>query len=625
MLAPAAPAAGGAVAPPTLHVTPRVDKATIYQNKSLQRRCAPLAFVEAVPEVQVMVPMPETAFDRDSLQVEFGVAFDGKIVLAGVVLDTIERLQLRSDGTVDVTAPDVASASDADSDADGAVASASAAARAELEEQLRAVEEKLRHNEIAREECDDECAFKTQMTNAAVQVGKDGPFLRGQALFDEGMWGAQVDSVLATTRAHKKQLRELRCAAAALEEEKTIIKNKLHGGVRVADGGEKPSKVRMAVLTLKVLSPVPAGPEAVVYVSYTVPAGSWRPVYEAHLNTLTNEVDLYYNAEVSMTMDDDLQDVVLTLSSAAPRRNVALPSSTEIWRCGVVHPPPPVPMPRGGAFNCVAEDEKRENMVCGSAMPMMLCCAAPMMRRAEAAVEQVGGGAIMNFTIPNRQTVAASGKSTRVPLTEVRMPARISYTCVPEKSLAAFTQATITNTSDFLLLAGEVAVFLDGNYVTRSHLDKQCVSGGKMEMHFGADPSVEVKRVLLRQTNKVNSSLLKGTETKVKAVTYKITVRNKKRETEAATGTICVKLIEHIPVSSEEQLQVRLVAPQHPYREIYIYDTPEDMVEQQTRKSRLLDNEGIVEIERKIAAGEKTEVLFTYEVEAPRDSTIYGL
>ncbi|CAC9509853.1 conserved hypothetical protein [Leishmania infantum JPCM5] len=631
------PPAGASALPLTLHVAPRVDRATIYQNKSLQRRCAPLSFSTPVNEVQVMVPMPkkfdgQCGFDGDSVQVEFGASFDGKVILAGVLVDEVERRCLRSDGTVAVEATrvaEVASASDSDADGEGAGDTSSANARRKLESQLRTVKQKLQLNEIAQAEAAAVRDYTVDCVTSAVEPCKAAPLMCTAALHDPEMWGAHLDALENATREHAKAKRELLRAKEALEAEKSELEMKLC----VVNGGQSPrsgrsdeagTTVDVVVLTLKVLKPVPAGPEAVVYVSYMVPSGRWNAVYEVHLNTVTNEVVLYYNAEVVLNYGDDLKDVSLTLSSAVPRRNAALPPAMTIWRCGVVQPSPPTPQfmmsPNAAMADCA------DDGICFAlAERAPARCAAPMIKRAMAQVEQAGTGAIMNFAIPNPQTVMANGKTTRLPLAELRMPAAISYMSVPEKSLAAFTHAKITNTSDFLLLPGEVAVFLDGNYVLRSRIDKQCASGSKLDMYFGADPSVEIKRVLLRQANKVQSSYLKGKKNQVKTYAYRITIRNKKRATGSVDGALRIKLVEHIPISSEELLQVRLVSPAKPHEDVYIYDDEEDRVEQERRKLRLLNNEGIVEIERRVRAGESVELVFAFEVEAPSNATIYGL
>lgn len=630
--------------PPTLHVSPRVDAATIYKNKSRLRRCAALSFAAAVEEVQVMVPMPagrgpQSAFDRDSLQVEFGAAYDGRVVLAGVLVDEVDAACLREDGTVDVDAArraapaEAESADSVDGDSDneagaraGAVQS-SADVRREVEAQLAELRVQLQLNEIALSEATAARDYSVEMAQHAVDSGNDASsgtaLATAGVMFDTEMWAAHVDMVAAAKRDFVRRRRELQHEREALERRVAVLESRLPSphSRRYASEPDA-SKVVVAVLTLKVLEAVPAGPEAVVYVSYMVQRGAWSAVYEAHLDTLTNEVVLYYNAEVRMNDGEDLQDVELTLSSAAPRRNAALPPTMTIWRCGVVQPPPPPPPQNSNQMEYCC-DEVMDAAPCHM---LMACAPAPMMARMSAQVEQVGAGGVVNFAIPTPQTVLANGKTTRVPLTELRMPAKISYVCVPEKMPAAFTHAKIKNTSDFLLLTGDVAVFLDGNYVTRSQLGSECASGGTVALDFGVDRSVEVKRVLLRQANrKVQSSYLKGTKNRVRTYAYKITIRNKKRASGGSDGGVVVKVIEHMPVSSEEQLRVRLVSPSRPQEEVYIYDDAADKEEQLRRKARALENDGVVEMEREVRAGETVELLFSFDVESPSTATVYGL
>ncbi|KPI86792.1 hypothetical protein ABL78_4161 [Leptomonas seymouri] len=622
-----------ATVPLTLHVVPRVDSATIYRDKSRLRRCAPLSFATAVEEVQVMVPLPsnrdQDAFDRDSIQVEFGAGYDGKVILAGVLVDEVDKACLRNDGTVDVDAArrrgntGLMSVSDSDAD-DAVVPKSSADERREIKAQLADVRLKLRLNEIEMDEATATRDYSVDVAKRAVDSEGGAALVTAGVMFDAEMWAAHIDAVELAKRTFARRKRDLQREREALEKQMKVLQSKLTPfdvNGRRHSSVEDSTTVTVAVITLKVLEAIPAGPEAVVYVSYMAMRGQWNAVYEAHLNTMTNEVVLHYNAEVRMNDGEDLNDVALTLSSAAPRRNAALPPTMSIWHCGIERPPPP--QASNNIMLCC------DNMMARSAVPeMMMCMAAPasMMQRMNAEVEQVGTGGVVNFTIPTPQTVLANGKTTRVPLTELRMPAKISYVSVPEKLPAAFTHAKIKNASDFLLLEGDVAVFLDGNYVTRSYLGSECASGGMVELDFGVDRAVEVKRVLLRQANrKVQGSYLKGTKNNVKTYAYKITIRNKKRANGNDKGMVQVKLIEHIPLSSEEQLRVRLVSPSKPQEEVYIYDDDADKLEQLQRKARVLENDGIVEIEREVRAGESVEVLFSFEVESPSTSTVYGL
>lgn len=622
--------AEAASVPLTLHVASHVDSATIYKLKSRLRRCAPLSFAAAVEEVQVMVPLPpgrrqQNTFDRDSIQVEFGAAYDGKVVLAGVFVDEVDRACLRDDGTVDMDAArrrgavGVVSASDSDAD-DAAAEKSSAEAQREVKAQLEEVRLQLELNKIALDEATAARDYTLLVANAAVGDEDSTALATAGVMFDVEVWAAHMDAIEAASRDHVRRRRELQHEREELEKRVAVLEGRLNGLSAFGSRGDDAAAntVNMAVLTLKVLDAVPAGPEAVVYVSYMVPRGEWNAVYEAHLDTLTNEVVLYYNAEVRMSGGEDLHDVTLTLSSAAPRCNAALPPTMSIWRCGLIKPEPPT--------SDISADCRGFALCCNKVAPEPESCGVMQLMRPMADVEQVGTGGVANFTIPTPQTVLANGRSTRVPFTELRMPAKISYVSVPEKLAAAFTRVKAKNTSDFTLLAGDVAVFLDGSYVTRSRLDAECAAGGMVELDFGVDRAVEVKRVLLRQANrKVLDSYLKGTKKNVKTYAYKVTVRNKKRACGDDKGTVQVKLIEHIPVSSEEHLRVRLVSPSKPQEEVYIFDDAADREEQLQRKARALKDEGVVEIEREVRAGESVEVLFSFEVEWPSTATVYGL
>lgn len=633
--------------PLTLHVEPRVVAATIYHRQTRLRRAAPLAFATAVEEVQVMVPMPakvdgQASFDRDSVQVEFGAAFDGKVILAGVAMEDVNRTCLRSDGVVDI-AMLRQKPSDEQENRDGAIdVPSSTKERRKLQSELEAVEKEIKLKNIALQEAAQTRDFIASMAEAAVSCTDGvGPLVGSPSLHQADMWDNHLNTLENAKLDYLKKSQQLLRETASLEKDHNRITAELrrfrgsfHTTSVEGDTANELSTVSMVVLTLKVLEPIAAsaaGDDAVVYISYMVNGGYWNANYEVHLNTCTNELQLYYNAEVAFLGRDDLNDITLTLCSAVPRIQAALPPSMDIWRCGIIEPaPPPTHQMMDEAICMMAAEPAME------ARTLRVAPARKMIRRAVVAAPQVETGGIVNFKVPTQQNIPSNGTTTRVPLTVLTIPADISYVSVPEKLEAAFTHAKMKNTSDFLLLSGEASVFMDGNYVSRTSLSPQCFPGGSFAMDFGIDRSIEVKRVLLRNTTKpAPSSLIKKGKRTITSFVYRLTVRNKKvvpavgqeENADAAKqeAAILIKLLERIPISNEEELQVRLIEPEKPAEEVLIYEDEADKKVQLERKVRELQNDGIVEKELRVGSGESVTYQFSFEVEAPKGVKVNGL
>ncbi len=63
---------------------------------------------------------------------------------------------------------------------------------------------------------------------------------------------------------------------------------------------------------------------------------------------------------------------------------------------------------------------------------------------------------------------------------------------MPRKNAMAYIKAKVTNKSQYALLAGPANVFLDNNFVAKTHALKSYSPGEEFEYSLGVDPGIKV-------------------------------------------------------------------------------------------------------------------------------------
>ena len=111
--------------------------------------------------------------------------------------------------------------------------------------------------------------------------------------------------------------------------------------------------------------------------------------------------------------------------------------------------------------------------------------------------------------------------------------------------------ATTTNTSDFPLLPGSLAIFLDGNYVAEAPF-KRVMPGEKLELALGPDEGVKIERKLLNRFSEV-VGLTQGT-TRI-SYDFATTVTNNRK------ANVKLVLSDVVPVSRNEKVTVSVKTP----------------------------------------------------------------
>lgn len=476
-----------------------ITSVSVYRSRAAVTRSAECALAQGVHELRVG-PLPEFA-DLDSVQAKIGAG--------GKLLDVkTETTALPAPSSDNQRVREALEAVDK--------------ARAELAEVDR-----LSANNAATLKLIDSIAAKTAADASQALGGTlDPEKLRGQIAFVEGERNRLTREGLELTKLRVKAAGELSAREKAL----------------AAAGGAPPVE-RYALITIA----VPQGGKVPVALTYLVGNATWKPAYTVRGDPVAGALKIEFDAVVKQATGEDWSDVALVLSTAQPTR-AANPSEIGAIYLDVFDPSAP--------------------RAVSSAAPMMAPGVPPpagdfsgngaMSRKAGAAIEslsndaEVGGsGAAVEYRLPRAFSAPSDAngeRRTRV----ANIDGKPVFTLVarPVAETDVFLRARLMNESGFILLPGLARVYLGSDSIGTAALGEIAV-GGEIELWFGKEPGVTVKREVV--SKKASES---GVFSKSKGVDreYRVSLTN------TLARAVEVELWDRVPVSRNEQVKVELTA-----------------------------------------------------------------
>lgn len=544
------------------------DEIVVYQNKAKVRRMAAIP-VSVVPQEEgkafeacVAVALPK-CFDRDSIQVEFNEALAGCATLDSVM---VNRIPHEEQGGPAESASNSSSQRSVD-----------------IQKRLEELPKELKAVKIDLEAQACETEFLNKMAERVLS-GENDDLLGYPDTWKSKTWEKMIESLEASRKKNGDEIFALETKSKKLKAELETLKRDAQRLNRTISS-EKEQRERVVIL-LSITRPAAVEEGTLkLFVSYMIPNASWEAVYECFLNTSTKTLRIAYGAKVRVRQGEDFPNVRLTLCSTAPRM---LKKEQELnpWRCGLEAPQ--LPEPRANALAYTFADS-------APVMPVRLG-AAP--------VEMDREGGIVNFTLSKLASLKADGEPRRFSLVSIDVPVTMKLTSIPALDQSVYTSAEGINESEYLLLPGKVALFLDGEYVSQSFLSR-AAPGKTISVDFGVDRSIELKRVLLSE-NAISKrkGFTWSKDTSTRSFLYRSVIRNLK------SIPVTVLLKEKVPKASEAEIKVKLVEPER--------FATED-------QKALFDSQGRVEMLVDIPPNSFKDVYFGFMVEWPLGKSICGL
>ncbi|HVZ14653.1 MAG TPA: mucoidy inhibitor MuiA family protein [Bauldia sp.] len=328
-------------------------------------------------------------------------------------------------------------------------------------------------------------------------------------------------------------------------------------------------------------------------VTYQVASATWKPTYDAELDTGdkdgTPSLTLVRRAAVTQATGEDWSGVQLALSTArteggtdAPDLQPVLVSLYDADKYAATEaPPPPAPMMR--AFDQAANSDA----VGGMAAPKPATVI-------EAAADF--GDYHAEYDVPGTVSVA-SGKGARsVQLGSETLDPKLSVRTAPALAETAYLTASFASLSGAPLLAGPVALFRDGSFVGNGAVAFS-EAGKTIDLGFGVDDLVHVTRATVTEQTGQRGFIVNARKTDERR--YKITVQN------LHAHPLEITVLDRVPYAEDKAVTV----------------TPSSDATQPT-VTNVDDRRGVLAWTYTYDAGQSRDIVNAYQVSWPSDRDI---
>lgn len=318
-------------------------------------------------------------------------------------------------------------------------------------------------------------------------------------------------------------------------------------------------------------------------VEYAVHRAGWQPAYDVRAAGDSLELTAY--ATVSQGTGEDWVDVELALSTARPGEAVRIPELTPILLSGHARSKQPVTIVSYGT-------ERRDEQAPPEppAPQPGGAGASPSAGRARAEDSETA----VRFVVDGPESVPADQRPHRVELMRLPLDAELSYETIPKLAPFVHRKATCRNPAEVPLLAGPLDVFRASGFVGSGQLE-HVAPGQEFSLSLGTEEELGVRRIIDEKADR-KPRLLGSKRTLTHA--YRIELTNR------TDGPRTVTLVENIPVSQRDEIQVDLGKDTRPDER---------------------DDDGFLRWQVALEPGEKKEVPFGFSISYPKDWSLAGI
>lgn len=326
---------------------------------------------------------------------------------------------------------------------------------------------------------------------------------------------------------------------------------------------------------------------------YQMPNATWRPVYDARLDTKTGKLEIVQYGAVTQRTGEDWTDINLTLSTARPHRGASLPPLQPMW------------VDLGQAYAKRSRGMAESSMMAQNlAAPMAadMAMEAEIMEERDAVMRTATidtGGFTAEYHIPGPSDVLADGTESKLLIGPFATKTDMQIHVKPQLSSDAFLVAHTILEGEAPILPGSVSLFRDGAYVGQNSLPL-LRPGKDYNLFFGIDDQIEVKRETLEDKAGEAGLLGRDNVKEQRTITSINNLRNK---------AIALVVTESVPVSKNKDIETEILKD---------HTTP-------GYREDLENKKGVLQWTKDLAAGQKTDIKLGWKVTWPKDESIIGL
>jgi uncharacterized protein (TIGR02231 family) len=351
-----------------------------------------------------------------------------------------------------------------------------------------------------------------------------------QALQDmAAMIGTQTAQVAATRAA---AMADRRRAEADLAEVQANLANARDAMDGLSGGSETSTVLRVSLETA-------TGGPGKVQVAYYVEEALWSPVYDIDLARADARMTVERGVVVNQFTGEDWSGVNLTLSTARPNEQ----SQASTLYPDLRRIDPEVQMEARGAADA---------MMAGAPAPAMEAAVVASKTATEMGVDFVGDTVVYRYGLP--VTLSSGVEALRLSLGNIDLTPKMRAIAVPRLDQTAYLEATVTNTTDEILLPGQAMLLRDGTLVGMTSL-ATTAPGVEVKLSFGPIEGLRLSRTL-----PVRAEGETGILTTSNQIEETATLKIENKTTEAWD----LRVLDQVPYSEQEDLQITYTADPEP-------------------------------------------------------------
>ncbi|MFO1168644.1 MAG: mucoidy inhibitor MuiA family protein [Rhodoblastus sp.] len=369
---------------------------------------------------------------------------------------------------------------------------------------------------------------------------------------DIGQWTSAFDTVGNALAKVGDDLRAARARAREIDEE-----------IKAVEASRPRPQGKPPLRDITIALDAAGATKAKFTVAYRVSGASWRPAYDAKLDTggagRKPSLELVRRAQIVQRTGEDWGDVTLAVSTTRALRGSQAP---EVQPERIAFWEPPVPMAAGMARReaqpmMKSADSARVNEV--AAAP---ASAPPPVQATEQQSVLQADAWQANFVVPGRISVPADGATKNFALGSKRYEPSLIIKTSPALDPTAYLEAHLDNAEEAPLLAGPVSVQRDGAFVGQGMI-ATVAPGDGFDLGFGADDRVTVARAPIKR--KENEPTWYN-QTKIDQRDYKTVVKN------LHDFPVKAVVVDRIPFSENSAITVEQLSQTTPPTEKQVGD-----------------------------------------------------
>lgn len=343
--------------------------------------------------------------------------------------------------------------------------------------------------------------------------------------------------------------------------------------------------------------------ELVVELSYQVPNATWKPIYDARLQTDgESELQIVQYGAVRQNTGEDWSDIDLRLSTAQPHRGSSLPDLQPYW-VNIWDQSNRSPAAVSGFARKSSRAESSLAMSADMAMEEVggnFAGAPQAMREATFQTAQIEtGGFVSEYKIPGPSRVASDGTETKLLVGAFETDSSLQIHVRPQLSTEAFVVTEAKLKGEAPILPGQVNLFRDGAYIGQSFFP-MLRPGENHNLFFGVDDQVTVKRNVVKDEKK-DSGIISRDNTMERHFVTEIQNLHK--------DTVTLVVQETVPVGQNEKIEVKIL----------------DDETTQGYKNDIDDKKGLLEWRTDLSSKQSQKINLGWKISWPKDHMINGL